>query len=94
MIHLYIRHKVNDYYTWKTWFDGFAAFRKSAGEISYQILRHQDDPNNLYLLFEWDNLDNARKFLDSADLREAMRRAGVNELPEIQLLTEADKGAL
>jgi heme-degrading monooxygenase HmoA len=78
MTQLLIRHKVNDYDVWKTAFDGFAAFRKSAGEKSYHILRHQEDANDLYLLCEWDNPDNARKFIDSTDLKEAMRRAGVD----------------
>lgn len=94
MTYMFIRHKVNDYDTWKAAFDKFTGFRKSAGEKSYRILRHQEDPNNIYLFFEWDSLDNARKFIDSADLKEAMRRAGVSEQPEIHFLTEVDKGAL
>jgi quinol monooxygenase YgiN len=94
MTQMFIRHKVNDYEVWKAAFDKFAAFRKSSGEKSYHIFHHQDDPNNLYLLFKWDNLENASKFIDSSDLKEAMRRAGVAEQPEIHFLTEVDKGAL
>ena len=94
MTHVMIRHRVSDYSAWKQTFDDFANVRKSSGEKSFQILQHDLDPLNLYLLFEWDNIENARKFLGSPELKEAMAKAGVLGMPEIQFLREVDRGAL
>jgi quinol monooxygenase YgiN len=94
MTKLIIRHKVNDYNTWKTAFDDFAEFRKSSGEKAYHVMQHQEDSNNLFLMFEWDNTENARRFLDSPDLKEAMQKAGVAEAPEIHFVNQADQGTL
>jgi quinol monooxygenase YgiN len=93
MTHVMIRHRINDYEAWKTEFDNFVEVRKSSGERSFQILQRQEEPTNLYVLFEWDNIDNARKFLESSALKSAMKKAGVIEAPEIHFLTEAYKGA-
>ena len=92
MAHAIIRHRVKDYDTWKAGFDDFAEQRRAGGETAYEIFRPQDDPDNLILHFEWDSLENARAFMDSAALKEAMERAGVLETPEIHLADRADSG--
>ncbi len=92
MAFVFVRHKVNDYTAWKAAFDGFIDKRRAGGEKSYQILHPDDDPNNLLLLFAWDNLSNARAFMASPDLKEAMDKAGVLEPPETYFLEEYDRG--
>lgn len=89
-----VRHRVNDYKSWKEAFDNFAKFRKSSGEKSYQIMQHGEDSKNLFLLFEWDSDSNAQKFFDSPELKDAMEKAGVAEEPEINFLSEAAHGKL
>lgn len=86
-------HKVEDYAKWKTEFDSDIDMRKEAGEKSYQIFHTDDDPNNLAILFEWDSLDNARKFMESNELREKMQKGGVIGEPEIRFLEEVEKGS-
>ncbi|HKB85590.1 MAG TPA: hypothetical protein VKD08_05430 [Ignavibacteriaceae bacterium] len=88
MAHLFIKHKVKDYPVWKKVFDGFNETRKAGGERSYQILHPENDKNSLLALFEWDNLNNARKFAGSKELKDAMANAGVIEQPEIYFLEE------
>ena len=73
MPHVLIRHKVEDYTKWKAVFDAHKAMRKAGGEKTYHIFHAASDPNNLVLLFEWNSLDNARRFLESQELRQAMR---------------------
>jgi heme-degrading monooxygenase HmoA len=89
-----VRHKVNDYKSWKEAFDNFVDFRRSSGEKSFQILQHDEDSQNLFLLFEWDSADNAQKFFDSPDLKSTMEKAGVAEEPEINFLSESARGVL
>ena len=94
MTNLLIRHKVKNYDVWKKAFDSFADTRKSSGEKSFQIYRPVEDTKNLHLLFQWDTVENARKFLESPSLKETMQKAGVIEAPEVKFFGEAYTGKL
>ena len=94
MPHVLIRHKVEDYTKWKAVFDAHKAMRKAGGEKTYHIFHAASDPNNLVLLFEWNGLDNARRFLESQELREAMKKAGVSDQPDIYFLKEGQQGSV
>ena len=94
MTQLLIKHKVNDFAEWKSAFDGFAGFRKSAGEKSYKIMHPAENPNDLTILFGWDTQENAQSFLASDELKNAMQKAGVAEEPNIQFLNEVASGSL
>jgi hypothetical protein len=43
------------------------------------------------VLLEWDDLERARLFADSDDLREAMARAGVTDRPDIWFLEDVER---
>lgn len=94
MVHVAVQHKVEDYKTWKTAFDNFSKTRKSGGERSFKLWRAAEDPNDISVLFEWDTLENARTFMKSTELKNAMQKAGVKEQPRIQFLNELDHGTL
>jgi L-rhamnose mutarotase len=93
MPYLLIRHKVENYAKWKPVFDEHNDKRKAAGSKSYRIFHNEDDANNLVLLFEWDNLDNARQFAQSEELRKKMQEAGVIGQPDIYFLKEGEHGS-
>jgi antibiotic biosynthesis monooxygenase (ABM) superfamily enzyme len=92
MAYMFVRHSVRDYEAWKSAFDSAIDLRKQNGEKSYQILRQGNGSNELVALFEWDNLDNARKYAASPELKAAMEKAGVTGKPEILFLEEAARG--
>jgi heme-degrading monooxygenase HmoA len=92
MAYMFVQHGVQDYEAWKSVFDSVGDLRRRSGEKSYQILRQENGSNKLVALFEWDSLDNARKYAASPELKEAMQRAGVTGKPEILFLEEADRG--
>lgn len=93
MPYFLVRHKVKDYATWKPVYDEHGAIRKAAGCQGTIVFRMADDPNNVIVLLEWDNLEKAQQFTQSDDLRETMQRAGVLEKPDIYFLNEADRTA-
>lgn len=68
---------VEDYEKWKPVFDEVGSIRQAKGSKGGLVLRNADDPNQITVLLEWDNLDNARAFAGSDELREAMQRGGV-----------------
>lgn len=91
MPYLLVRHKVEDYESWKPVFDEHRATRKESGSKGGRLWRTADDPNEVVILFEWDELDNARRFVQSDDLRETMQRAGVADQPDIYFLEEIEQ---
>ena len=76
---LLIRHTVQDYSTWKAVFDEHESTRRANGSQGGAALPLATEPGEVLLLLEWDDLERARLFVDSDDLREALVRAGVAE---------------
>ena len=91
---LIIHHKVRDYAKFKANFDDHKLMRKSGGEKSYQLYHKENDPDDLVLLFEWDNMENFQKFAQSKELQQAQAEAGLVDQPEIFVLEEIEKGVL
>ena len=88
--------KVEDYAKWKSGFDSEdgIALRKAGEMKSYQIFPNEDDPNTVVILTEFDNLDKARKFMQSEELQEAMKRSGVVSTLGTYYLGEVEKGSV
>jgi heme-degrading monooxygenase HmoA len=93
MQYVLIVHEVQAYAAWKTVFDGAADIRKRAGEISFQLLRHDTDANNIVHFSRWSSLENARRFFESAELVEIRKKAGV-KAPAFIYLQEIERGVL
>jgi heme-degrading monooxygenase HmoA len=87
---LLIRHKVRDYGTWESVFEEHESTRRANGSQGGRLFRSVIDPNEILLLLEWDDLERARLFADSDDLREAMTRAGVTDRPDIWFLEDVE----
>jgi hypothetical protein len=47
MQYVLIIHEVQDYQSWKAIFDQAADLRKEAGERSYQVLKYENNPNQI-----------------------------------------------
>jgi heme-degrading monooxygenase HmoA len=93
MKYVLIIHEVETYPTWKAVFDQAADIRKQAGEISYQLLRYDNDANNIVHFSEWSSLENARRFFESPELVEIRKKAGV-KAPNFIYLREIERGVL
>jgi quinol monooxygenase YgiN len=92
-MYVLIIHEVEAYTAWKAVFDQAADIRKQAGEISYQLLRYDNDANNIVHFSEWTSLENARRFFESPELVEIRRKAGV-KAPNFIYLQEIERGIL
>jgi len=84
MVYINVRHTAADYTKWRSTFDSDEARRRAGGATGVnQVYRDADDPNTINLILEWDNAENARKFLDDPALREVMQKAGVVGMPAL-----------
>jgi hypothetical protein len=75
MPYVLVRHKVSDFSKWKPAYDAHLPARQKAGLKEEHLLRNTDDPNEVVLLFEAKDIQKAKEFASSADLREAMQSA-------------------
>jgi heme-degrading monooxygenase HmoA len=89
MASMIVQQKVKDFESWKKVYDSVAGLRSFRGALSEQIFREASDPNNLFIVFKWNSLENAERFAQSPELKAAMARAGVDGQPKFYFLTEA-----
>jgi uncharacterized protein YeaO (DUF488 family) len=86
--YILIRHKVRDFSEWKRGYDDHISKRSEAGLIEKHFLRSVLDKNEVVLLFEAKDLDRAKAFVDSAELRDTMQKLGVLDKPDIYFLND------
>jgi len=84
--YLLIRHKGRDFSDWKSGYDAHLPKRVEAGLTEKHLLRGATDANEVIVLFEAQDLDRAKAFAESADLRETMEKVGVIDKPDIYFL--------
>lgn len=90
MPYLLVRHKMKDYAKWKQVFDEHGSTRKANGSKGGHLFQNSDNPSEIVILFEWDDLKKARQFAQSEDLRKAMERAGVSDKPDVYFLEKIE----
>ena len=86
MNYILIRHKVADFAKWKPVYDAHSSARQKAGLKEEHLFRNAENPNEVLLLFSMEDVDKAKAFAASGDLREAMKKAGVSDKPDLYFL--------
>jgi hypothetical protein len=86
MVYISVKQSVKDYKNWRPFFDNDATRRKAGGATgSNQIYRDVEKPNDVMVVLEWDNKENAQKFAADPALREVMEKAGVIGMPSVTI---------
>ena len=93
MKYVLIIHEVEDYAAWKIIFDNASGIRKEAGEISYQVLRYENEANKIVHFSIWTSHEHARQFFESPRLIKIRAEAGV-KAPEFIYLQQLESGIL
>jgi hypothetical protein len=86
MLFMLVRHKVRDFAAWKAVFDSHATAQQQAGLHVKQLLHNVDNPNELFLLFEAEDLERAKGFVSSPQVPDARAASGVLEEPDLYFL--------
>ena len=89
-----IRHKVRSFNEWKPAYDAHLPEREAAGMTESHLLQGKDDPNEVIILFEADDLAKARVLMESEEIREVMQKAGVMDKPDIFYLTASSASSV
>jgi quinol monooxygenase YgiN len=82
MTTMFVRHTVGDYESWKRVYDEVAPLRGEKGVTSASVHRDATNSNTLFIVQQFKNLDAAKSYAESEELKSAMARAGVNGAPE------------
>lgn len=82
-----IRHKVVDFAKWKTSYDANAPMRIAFGVHDFVVGRSMEDSNMIIVTLKIEDIDKARAFEKSADLKIAMMRSGVIGTAAISIYT-------
>lgn len=90
MIKTLMYHKVADFDKWKEAFDSFKPFREKAGELNYSVGSIHGQPNTAYVINGWKTIEAFEAFVGSPDLADAMKGAGVLELPHTLIMSEME----
>ncbi|MES2520187.1 MAG: antibiotic biosynthesis monooxygenase [Bacteroidota bacterium] len=93
MKYVLIIHEVEDYQLWKQVFDKAAKIRNEAGEISYHLLKYEQNANKIVHFSNWTSLENAKNFFESPQLVQIRKEAGV-KAPEFIYLENLEEGVL
>ena len=81
MVRMYVRHTVSDYDAWRRAYDAFD--RASLGARDHAVYRSVDDPTDVTVWHDFDDVQAARRFAGSDELKAAMDEAGVAGPPTI-----------
>ena len=65
MAHLFVNLNVSSYRKWKPSVEESCQALGEAGCIGTHVFRSGDDPFQVFLLLEWDELERARQFVQS-----------------------------
>jgi len=87
LAHMLVRFKVDSYNKWRPLFDQGDADRKAAGAIGApQVFRSGDDPWEVLVLMEWEELEKARKYAASEETKQVYENSGVNDTQTVFFL--------
>jgi hypothetical protein len=88
---LIVRHRVANFESWKKAFDGMTDVRRSHGWISTIVYRDATDPNVVTIVNRVKDLDGAKRYGSSPELRAGMQAGGVQGVPEVFFTEEAEE---
>ena len=88
MVRLFVRHSVADYDAWRRAYDGAAEMQEAGGVRGKAAYQSVDDPADVTVWHDFDDLASARAFAESGELRAAMVEAGVQGQPEVWFTNE------
>ncbi len=91
MVYAIVKHKVKDYNAWLPFFQNHKGAREAASLKEERVHRSLADPNDVVVVMRYGDIEKAKAFFTSADLKATMQRAGVLEAPTIYLVDDPER---
>jgi len=87
-----IYHEVENYQKWKRVFDEFERTRKEFREVSYEVGTINGNSRWIYVMNQWNNIEDYKSFVNDDKLQDAMANAGVIGKPVFLVFNPKEKG--
>jgi quinol monooxygenase YgiN len=88
-----VREHVGNYARWRRAFEDHEGSREEAGSRGGHIFRSSEDHDDIVVFMAWEDLDRARKYLDSETVREEREAGEVEGDPDVLYLEELGRPA-
>ncbi len=82
-----VGYQVADFDAWKAVFDDNEQRRIDHGFLGHHVNRAEGDPNSVALYLAVGDVDGAKAFVASDDLKSVMQKAGITSQPEFMWMT-------
>ena len=83
-MNLIVRRKLNNYDAWKRGVSVPDGLRKKYGSKGATVYRSAHDPNEVYLVFEWQDGMPPSEYLNLPEVKKALADSGTTEVIEVQ----------
>jgi quinol monooxygenase YgiN len=83
MVTMFVRHSYADYDAWRAVYDDVESRHAEFGIRSATVYRTVDNPSEVTVLHDFDDLASAKAFIEGDTIRAAMAEAGVTGEPEV-----------
>jgi quinol monooxygenase YgiN len=90
LVAMIVVHGVENYDAWRAVYDEIDAFRKKSGIVGHAVNHEWGTPNRVVILHQAKDRATLQRFVDSAELKDAMRRGGVSGSPEFHYVQVCD----
>ncbi|MGP8024809.1 MAG: antibiotic biosynthesis monooxygenase [Methanobacterium sp.] len=68
MTYVLVIHEVEEYKNWKPVYDEDGVTQKDKGSKGVFVFRNANDPHQLVVITEWEDMEEAKNFAESEDL--------------------------
>lgn len=89
-----VSHQVADFDRWKAGFDEHEETRRAAGIVGHHVNRADDDPNRVSIYLAVADIEKAKAFSESQELKDYMAGLGVVSQPEMTWVTPAREAVI
>lgn len=88
MVRMFVRHQVRDFESWKQVYDELDEERRARGARKSAVYQSIDDPCDVTVWSDFEDLEHARDYVLWGGLHDAMEQAGVEGEPTIWFARE------
>jgi len=78
-----VKRILKDYDAWKEIVMDRNPMRKEYGSKGGTVYRNAKDPNEVYLVFEWEDQESYRSYFNHPDVQKALADTGTTEIIEV-----------
>jgi len=86
MATVFVTHHVKDFDVWRPFFDEEKDARNDAGIRLLSMYRGVQDPNEISILFEVDDLDVMNKLMSSDEMQDKVKESGVDSEIKVTIM--------